>query len=246
MATESSPCRGAGRTVGRPVPRGLRKSPLHNTILILAAASLLLVSAGCAALRSNSVEPGALSFQGPQAYTLKPGDSLPGTDIRFIGQSQDGAEFTIAGQRAVKQKADSLNWSGSPAEGVKLDLRLRIVWYTESALYAAGTASLVVSDVSVQAGQIPENGPLAYQMPVVYTLPLNEAVSGTGLRYEGKSSEGARFAGVEGYPYRQTGDSLRWEGYLRPNVAVRQDLRLLQYDERSARVGGMAHLWITP
>jgi hypothetical protein len=213
--------------------------------LIAVTALFLLSLAGCA-LRSESLEPGALSFQGPQAYTLEPGEYLPGTDVRYMGKSDDGAEFTIAGQRAVKQKADSLNWSGSPAEGVRLELRLRVVWYTESALYAAGTARLVVRDVSAQAGQIPGSGALSYQMPVAYTLPLNEAVAGTGLRYEGKSAEGARFAGVEGYPYRQTGDSVRWEGYLRPNVAVRQDLRLLQYDEQSARVGGIAHLWVTP
>ncbi|MDI7278222.1 MAG: hypothetical protein QME94_19770 [Anaerolineae bacterium] len=211
--------------------------------LMLTAALLLSAVAGCG---SGRVEPGALAFEGPQAYTLKPGDNLPGTDVRFVGRSGDGAEFLIGEQRTVKQKADSLNWSGSPAEGVRLELRLRIVWYTESSLYAAGTARLVVSDVAAQAGQVPGAGALSYQMPAAFTLPLKSTVTGTGLSYEGKSAEGAMFAGIEGYPYRQTGDSLRWEGYLRPNVAVRQDLRLLQYDDRSARLGGVAHLWVTP
>ena len=225
-------------------PRSLL-SPWRLALSVLALSLLLPGLVGC--LRSpTAAQTSTLTYEGPQTYTLKPGNPLPGTNIRYMRQSSEGAEFIIGGQRAVKQKADSLNWSGSPTEGVKLDLRLRIVWFTQDALYAAGTARLTVSGITPQAAEVSTDAPLAYQMPVTYALQVGDAVPGTTLTYEGQTADGAKFAGVEGYPYRQPGDSVSWQGKLRPNVAVREDLRLLHYDERSARLVGMAHLWVTP
>ena len=224
------------------------RSPLSLWRLTLPALALsLLLPALMGCLRNPTVtQTSTLTYEGPQTYTLKPGDLLPGTDIRYLRQSSEGAEFAIGDQRAVKQKADSLNWSGSPTEGVKLDLRLRIVWFTQDALYAAGTARVAVSDIRPQAAEVPTEAPMTYQMPVTYALQRGSAVPGTTLTYEGQAAEGARFAGIEGYPYRQPGDSVSWQGQLRPNVAVREDLRLLHYDERSARLVGVVHLWVTP
>jgi hypothetical protein len=146
----------------------------------------------------------------------------------------------------MKQKADSLNWSGSPADGVKLDLRLRIAWFTKDALYTAGTLRLAVAKVDPQAAAYPAGAPLSYQAPVTYAVQRGGTVPGTTLSYEGKESDGARFGGVEGYAYRQTGDSLLWDGRLRPNVALRDELRLVQFDEQSARFVGVAHIAVQP
>lgn len=224
-------------------PRSTRPS-LRTSGLILALSLLLAGLAGCLP-RPSATPPGTLSYEGPQAYTLKPGDLLPATDIRYVGRTSEGAEFSIGGQRAIKQKADSLFWSGAAAAGVKLDLRLRVVWFTDQALYTAGTAKVTISDLAPQPGT-PAQGPLAYDLPVVYALPLHAAAPGTTLSYEGKATEGAQFGGVEGVPYRQMGDSVRWEGQVRSNVSLRLDVRVLQYDEGSARVGGTAHLWVRP
>lgn len=217
---------------------------LYSALPLLALGLFLLGLAGC---RSGSATaPGTIVYEGPQAYTLKPGDSLPGTDIRFAGQTGDGAEFRIGGQRAVKQKADSLSWSGQLADGVDLDLRLRIAWFTQDALYAAGTVKLTVTGVAPQPGAISDNTSLAYQAPVTYSVRKGDMVPGTTLSYEGQGEDGAQFGGIDGYAYRQAGDSLRWEGQLRPGVALRNDLRLVQYDAESARLVGIAHLWVTP
>lgn len=219
-------------------------SSLRFAVLALVAGLLLLGLVAC--LRAPATElPSTLTYEGPQAYTLKPGDLLPGTNIRYVRRTNDGAEFLIGDQPAIKQKADSLNGSGPLGDGVQLDLRLRIIWFTDQALYTAGTAKLTVRDTAPQAGGFTE-APLSYQMPVAYTLRKQGTVPGTGLSYEGKTQEGAQFAGIEGYPYRQLGDSLRWQGRLRPNVALRLDLRVLEYDDNVARVGGIAHLYITP
>lgn len=214
-------------------------------LLVLASSLALPGLAGC--LHSPAAtQASTLTYEGPQTYTLKPGGLVPGTNIRFMRQSSEGAELIIGGQRAAKQKADSLNWSGSPAEGVELDLRLRIIWYTQDALYTAGTAKVTVSNVAPEPAKAPADSPLAYQMAVAYGLQVGGAVPGTTLIYEGQTPDGAKFAGIEGYPYRQLGDSVIWEGRLRPNVAVREELRVLQYDERSARLVGVAHLRVTP
>jgi hypothetical protein len=177
---------------------------------------------------------------------VRPGDLVPGTDTRYVGRTAEGAEFLVAGQRIVKQKADSLDWAGSPVPGVELDLKLRIIWFTEDALYAAGKAELTISDVAPRASAIPGDAPLSYQAPVHYSVPVEGTLPGTTLTYEGEDAAGAQFSGVDGYPYRRQGDSLRWEGWVRSNVAVKHELRLVQHDEQSARLMGVVRLWIVP
>lgn len=223
----------------------------RSTSLALRLASLpvvallfLAVLLGC--LRGPGAQPGTLTYEGPQTYTLKPGDWLPGTDIRYMRKTDSGAEFVIAGQRALKKAADSLNWSGSPAGGVKLDLRTRIIWIGDEEVRVLGTVKVVVSDVAPQPGEANTKAPLSYETPVAYGLKVGAKVPGTLVTYEGKGSDGARFSGVEGYPHRQIGDSLVWEGRLRANVALRVVLRVVQFSEESARLAGVAHLWISP
>lgn len=221
-----------------------RRFALRVALRLLACG---LLAAGLAACSVRAAAPpGALVYDGPQAYTLKPGDTLPGTDIRYIGATVQGAEFIIGEQRAVKHKADSLHWSGSPANGVTLDLRLRIAWYTQEALYAAGTGRLTVSNVAPQPGRPPAEAPLVYKAPVAHRIALSGMIPGTTISYEGQDGDGARFRGLEGYPQRKMGDSLVWEGQLQPGAMVRQELRLVQYDSESARFVGIAHIWITP
>lgn len=217
---------------------------LRLASLPVAALLLLAVLLGC--LRGPGTQPGTLTYEGPQTYTLKPGDWLPGTDIRYMRKTDSGAEFVIAGQRALKKTADSLNWSGSPAGGVKLDLRTRIIWIGDEEVRVLGTVKVAVSDVAPQPGEANTKAPLSYETPVAYGLKVGAKVPGTLVTYEGKGPEGARFSGVEGYPYRQIGDSLVWEGRLRANVALRVVLRVVQFSEESTRLAGVAHLWISP
>ncbi len=220
-----------------------RYSGLHLLLLLLVLALPAAGLAGCSA-RADA-PPGTLVYDSPQTYSLQAGDVLPGTDIRYIGPGDEGAEFDIGGERAVKQKADSLRWSGSPADGVRLDLQLRIVWYTQDALYAAGTGRLTVCDVAPQAGLPPAEAPLVFQAPVAHRVALGETVPGTTLSYEGQDEAGARFGGLEGYALRCIGDSVIWEGQLRPGAMIRQELRLVQYAAESAHLVGVARIWVT-
>ena len=223
-------------------PRLLR---WRRLLPLLTLSLLLLLLPGCT-LGPGAPQPGTLNYEGPQTYTLKPGELLPGTDVRYVGQADGAARFLIGGQQADKQELDSLFWSGSPMPGVNLDLRLRVLWFTHSEVHVAGTVRVNLSGVEPRPGAVPDQAPLRYQVPVAYGLAAGATAPGAGLTYEGKAPEGARFGGVEGYAFRQVGDSLRWEGYLRDRVAVRHVVRLVQFDEKTARLAGTVQLWITP
>ncbi len=75
---------------------------------------------------------------------------------------------------------------------------------------------------------------------------LGGQVPGTPFIYEGKTVDGAKFSGVEGFPYRATGDSLFWSGRLRGNVTASYEMRVASVNEERVRLIGIAELWITP
>jgi hypothetical protein len=71
-----------------------------------------------------------------------------------------------------------------------------------------------------------------------------DTIAGTTYGYLGRYERGAQLSGVpqEQYPYRAVGDSIEWEGTLRPGIGARYDLRMLVYGVDSMRVGGVATL----
>jgi len=74
--------------------------------------------------------------------------TLPGTDIKYIGKTEQGAQMTIGGQQALKRALDSLTWRGQVAPGVTIDYNLRVITFDSQSLQAGGTAKVVVSDSS--------------------------------------------------------------------------------------------------
>ena len=96
---------------------------------------ILLILGGC----TSSSQPGdTLTYRLPTAITINVGQSLPGTQIIYEGQGENGANVLINGQRALKRKGDSLNWKGDLLDGVAADLSLRVAWYTEDATVCGG------------------------------------------------------------------------------------------------------------
>lgn len=202
---------------------------------------ILLILGGC----TNSSQPGdTLTYRLPTAITIDVGQSLPGTQIIYESQGENGANVLINGQRALKRKGDSLNWKGDLLDGVAADLRLRVAWYTEDALYVVGTARLDIAQARPTASQIVTSSEVKFGGAATYQVRKGQAIPGSTVTYEEKMSDEARLGGIPDYPYRKAGDSIFWEGTLREGVYVRLDLRLLQYDTRSMRVGGLVTLWI--
>ena len=69
---------------------------------------------------------------------------------------------------------------------------------------------------------------------------VGEQIRGTTLEYLGRYERGAQFLGwpQSEYPYRAVGDSILWQGALRPEVGADFNLRLLAYGLDGSRVGG--------
>jgi hypothetical protein len=219
---------------------------LKRRLRIFIALGLLL--AGMVSCGPGSGKgPVKLTYTAPVEISVKTGENLPGTSIRYVGQSEKGAEVLIAGQHAFKQKGDSLDWKGNPVEGVSADLSLRVLWFTEDTLHLVGTGTVVVQQPNPQPASIQTDWPLKFtNAPVTYGVDRNEYIPGTTIEYLGEEEEGAHLGGIDGYPYRKGADSILWDGKLRENVYLRLNVRVLYIGENSLRVGGTANIWIVP
>jgi len=211
-----------------------------SLLLALLAASLI------ACLPWQRPPEGTLIYTGPTERSIPAGAFLPGTDIRYVGMTDQGAELLIGDQRAVKKKGDSLDWDGHPLPGVTLNLRLRIIWFTEEKLHAAGTARLAIEEPQPAAMPFPEELPVIYKLPVSYNVERGETIPSTTLSYVGASEKGAELSGVEGYPYRKIADSILWEGKLLEGVFLKLTVRVVFFDEEQLQVAGLATIGMRP
>lgn len=222
--------------------RGAR-IPRRKACIIAASIAVLIGLAGCL---SGPGRSSRLTYQLATALSVPVGETLPPTGIRYDRMEERGAYLIIDGQEALKKKGDSLSWSGEPWEGVSLALKQRVLWYTEEELHLVGTAKVVVDETQPAAGPIATTSPVKYSGPVAYGVKKGSTIPGSTLTYLGKTDEGAELGGLSEYPYRMAGDSIVWEGTLRSGVYSRLDLRVVQFDDRALRVGGVVTLWIGP
>lgn len=219
-----------------------RRTCPNRALLCIGLVLAMVVVVGC--LRKPGRGSSTLTYRLPTKLTVAVGSSIPGTDIRYEGMTKDGARVIIEGQPALKRSGDSLDWSGSPLDGVEVDLKLRVAWVTEDELHLLGTAKVVIQEASPRTEPIVTSSPIKYVGPVAYSVGKEAAIPGSPLTYEGETAEGARLGGMEEYPYRKTGDSILWEGTLRDHVYARLDVRVVQFDNKGLRVGGLVTLWI--
>jgi hypothetical protein len=162
-----------------------------------------------------------------------------------VGITDDTAEFTIDGKRALKKVGDSLNWRGNPATGVDLTLKLRVALISGDAVYTGGTVKIVISDAAPSPEAL-ESTDMKFTVPVTYGVKVGEDIPGTLIGYVGRDETlGAEIGLDEGeYPYRKTADSISWEGRLRDNVALSLETRVLLFTDTTLSVGGLATLSI--
>jgi hypothetical protein len=202
-------------------------------------------------------EGDTLSFLMPaHAITLRPGESVPGTRLMYVGRSDDAYEVSIDGSTVPKRQGDSFFWSGVVAPGVYGNYNLRLTTSLFGGLPVAGPVELVVLYPNPLELTSSENldTRLHYNNIVLdYRVPVGSAIPGTMLHFEGIETQGlgdranelARLGGRDGYPYIAVGDSLVWIGKLRENVAIRYNLRVLSLDESIIHLVGTGELWIT-
>ena len=187
---------------------------------------------------------GTLHYSGPTEESIAVGQTLQGTNVRYVRETPDGAELLIDDQRAVKRIGDFVGWQGSLGRDFQADLGLRVVYYTADKVQLAGTADLTINNASPVPGAFPEKPIVAYRVPVTYNIARGDTIPGTTLTYEGKTEQGARIGGLPpgDYPYRQAADSLVWSGRLADGALLRVDLRVVIFTEQRIQLAGIATL----
>ena len=210
---------------------------------LMVAFLITLGQAGC--LIQPGKDPTSLDYDLATTITVAENKALPGTGIRYETMNDEGAHLTIDGEKIIKRKGDSVFWKGTLAPGVTADERLRVVWFTTDSLTLAGTVKLHIDDIAPRAIKPISTSQVTFSGPEVYSLAKGAKIPGTQLVYEGSTDKGAQFSGIEGYAYRQAGDSLVWEGILRDGVYLRFEGRVIQFSPGSARIAGIVTLWIS-
>ena len=177
------------------------------------------------------------------------GKTLPGTDIKYLGKNEQGAQVSIGGQTALKRTLDSLDWRGSPVTGVNAEYSLRVLTFDADVIKVGGTAKVVITNPvpkAVAVSSLPKN-PLTFRgLLVTYDVKKGKTIPGTTLSFDGKTDEGAKLGGIEGYPYRKTADSIAWAGQMADKTFLQLDLRVVFYDDNSLKVTGTPTLLIAP
>ena len=197
-------------------------------------------------LPAMQAPPGGIIFNGPTEFRLVPGETIPGTDIRLTAVTDEGAEFSISGQRSLRVIGDSLdfdgNWPG--LDGSFYNLRSRIYRVGNDSIRAGGVHQLTIDRIAPQEGTlVPAESTGAHTSRFLYSSAagLGEQFSGMTLGYAGADDRGAKLSGLppDTYAYRKVGDSIAWQGTLRQDIAVAYAARMLLYGENSARIGGI-------
>ena len=105
-----------------------------------------------------------------------------------------------------------------------------------------GTVRIDVDNPNPQPGESAPDSLAAFSIPVQYNVQQAEFIPGSNVQYVGSGDQGAEFRGAGQYPYIQQFDSIVWTGHVHDKVAVRLDLRLINYSQDTATFVGTAQI----
>jgi hypothetical protein len=187
-----------------------------------------------------------LPYAGPVEIGIDRGESLPGTNIQYLGKTEDGAQVSIGGKQALKKIGDSLDWKGDVLGNVTLDQTYRVAFIAEDTLHVAGTTRVIIPNPKPQAEAANKSASIHFKFPAGYHVEKDEAIPGSVITYLGKTEQGARLGNIEGYEYRKVGDSIAWEGKLRERIWIELNLRTALVTDSTLDVVGTVDVWIAP
>ncbi len=212
---------------------------------VLGALCVCLTACGAIPFIGNAAPTPArqVSFDGAVTLSAKAGEAIAGKGIIYQGKAPDGRSIlSIDGLQALKSTADSVNWSGALVLFSLIDLKLRVVSYDENAIALAGTIHIVVQDPNPTAGNPSANPIASFVVPATFTVSRNATLPGSTVSYLGAKSGGAEFANLDQFPFRERFDSVVWQGHLRDRIALRMDLRVLDFNDDRVILGGTANI----
>ena len=220
-------------------------------LLLFAASSCSLPIIGSDKEATPTHSPDSLvTFEIPlYNTTLSPGEKVPATQLAYLGREGPAYKVTIDGQEALKRVGDSFQWRGIIAPGVASRYNLRISpTFSQDNMLAIGSVELnIFNPVPTQLDNpaADSSADLNFSnIKVDHQVVPGGQVPGTSFIFEEMTVDGARFSGVDGYPFRSVGDSLFWSGRLRENVVANSEMRVVSLNEERIRLIGLAELWI--
>ena len=93
-----------------------------------------------------TVPPGATyTYKVAMGHTVRKGDRIPGTTIRFRGKSDEGAQFDGVDGYPYRRIGDSVTWAGRLNSHAYMETTMRVAGYTEEFLTLAGLAEISVA-----------------------------------------------------------------------------------------------------
>ncbi len=115
---------------------------------------------------------------------------------------------------------------------------------TEDYVRAAGVHRMVIEGIQPihqPSMALQEN---TLKIPYTGSVGPGDQLKGTTFGYIGHGDQGAEISGIPAgdFPFRKTGDSLRWQGMLRPDLPSQFELRIINYGENSVQVAGIVSL----
>ena len=193
-----------------------------------------------------AVGENAIAFAGPTEMRIDVGELVRGTDIQLSAIVDGRAEFLFSGLRAERIAGDSLDFDGAwpNISGVDYALRLRVYRVADGYVRAAGVHRMVIEGIQPlhQPGVAVDEG--SPKIPYTASIAVGEVLKGTTFGYSGLAEQGAQIAGIPSgdFPFRKTGDSLRWQGMLRPDLPCVFNMRIVHYGDNSVQVAGIVTL----
>lgn len=185
---------------------------------------------------------GGIVYSGPTERSVNVGDTVPGTDIVLNAVEDGAAVFQIGEFTSPKKVGDSLDFDGAwpSLADTTYNVRYRVYLIGEDFVRLAGVQQLLIPEIAPAEGNLPDGG-FDLRFPFVDGVNVGgDLIAGTTYGYLGRYERGAQIANMpeNQYPYRAVGDSLVWEGTVRPGLGAQYDLRTLAYGSDSLRVGG--------
>jgi len=110
--------------------------------------SITLVGTAHIEIQNVAIKPGGspgtaqMEFSAPVSVSLNKNESIPGSNVTYVGSTSDGAQFLGIEGYPYRKSLDSLQYAGRVGPKAFLRLDLRVTTFSESSVLLVGTANI--------------------------------------------------------------------------------------------------------
>jgi hypothetical protein len=112
--------------------------------------SITLIGTGHIEITNATIKPGGapgtvqMEFNAPVTFSLNKNDSIPGSNVTYVGSTSDGAQFLGIEGYPYRKPLDSLQYVGRIGSKAFLRLDLRVTSFSDSSVLLVGTANIKI------------------------------------------------------------------------------------------------------